>query len=208
MKRRRSSKPVSRDPAIVGARILDAAQAEFMVHGYAAASTNRIRLAFGGSKATLFRHFPTKLQLLEAVIQRIATDWRRSIDWPDATGAVPSEWLTLVGERMLVWFVGAGPLFVGRLAIAEGRKLPRLKLIFQRAAGRPLRAALARQFREWKRRELLEIADPQRDAVHFLDLLISGEVSRRLYGGAAMRRPQMKHHVARCVALFLGGCGK
>ncbi|MFK5047857.1 TetR/AcrR family transcriptional regulator, partial [Klebsiella pneumoniae] len=50
--------PVSRNPAVVRARILDAAQAEFMEHGYAGASTNRILDRFGGSKPTMFRHFP------------------------------------------------------------------------------------------------------------------------------------------------------
>jgi AcrR family transcriptional regulator len=193
---------------VVAARILDAAQAEFAVRGYVAASTNRIRLGFGGSKATLFRYYPTKLQLLEAVIQRIATDWRRSIDWREVPDAVPATWLTVVGERMLAWFLGDGPLFVGRLAIAEGRNLPQLKEIFHRAAGRPLRAALVRQFREWERRELLERVDPQRDAVHFLDLVIAGAVSRRLYGGGAMSNADIKHHVARCVELFIHGRGK
>jgi AcrR family transcriptional regulator len=50
----------SRDPGTVTERILDAAEAEFMSCGYAEASTNRVLERFGGSKATLFRHYPTK----------------------------------------------------------------------------------------------------------------------------------------------------
>lgn len=205
---RRAPTIVSRDPAIVTARILDAAQAEFAKHGYVAASTNRIRLAFGGSKATLFRHYPTKLQMLEGVILRIAADWRRGIDWRDVPDQVPAEWLAIVSKRMLEWFLSDGPQFVGRLGIAEGRYFPQLKRIFDRTAGRPLRARLAAQFRAWHRRRLLRSGDAHGDAVHFLDLVISGPVSRKLYGGGPMSRRDIDAHVARCVELFLRGCGR
>ena len=207
MPQRERRVPVSRDPAIVRARILDAAQAEFMAHGYPAASTNRISRAFGGSKATLFRHFPTKIGLLEAVVQRIAAEWRSAVDWRGIDNPEPAEWLTIFACRVLAWILRDEPLFVGRLAITEGERLPRLENIFHATAGRPLQVVLARQLRTWTKQGRTDVPDPRQAALHFLDLVVAGQVSRRLYGEPAQSQRRLHAHVESAVALFLDGCG-
>ncbi len=50
--------------------IADAALAEFAARGYAAARVADIAAAAGVSKATLFTYFPTKADLLRAVVER------------------------------------------------------------------------------------------------------------------------------------------
>jgi AcrR family transcriptional regulator len=206
MPRKSAKVPVSRDPAVVTARILAAAQAEFMAHGYFAASTNRICRAFGGSKATLFRYFPTKEQLLEAVVRRIAAEWQGAVDWRSIESDEPEVWLATFAERILGWILAAEPIFVGRLAIAERQRLPRLEQTFHATAGRPLLAVAARQLRRWSGEGRMAVADPRRDASHFLDLAISGAVSRTFYGAAPLAGRTLKAHVTRCVTLFLRGC--
>lgn len=178
-----------------------------MAHGYEAASTNRIAERFAGSKATLFRHFATKEALLEAVVRRIAGQWEGAVDWKSLPGGAPVEWLEAIGLRILGWILGDEPLFIGRLAIAEGHKFPALERTFEQAASRPLRAVIARQLRRWSRAGLVACPHPAADADHWIDLVVSGAVSRRLYGAPPITEAQVRAHVSRAVELFIDGCG-
>jgi TetR/AcrR family transcriptional regulator, mexJK operon transcriptional repressor len=187
-------------------RILTAAQAEFMAHGYEGASTNRITARFGGSKATVFRHYPTKEALLGAVVKAIAGQWEQALRADDLPSTTPTAWLEAVGLRTLAWILGEEPLFIGRLAIAEGHKFPSLQHIFAETAGLPLRAFIARQLRRWTDEGVLQCADPKADADSYLDLVVTGLVSRRLYGEPLPSVARRKTHVQRNVRLFLRGC--
>ena len=198
--------PVSRDPVVVTGRILSAAQAEFMAHGYEAASTNRITQRFGGSKATLFRYFPTKESLLEAVVRRVAEQWEPAVDWRGIDQPTEEGWLVTFGTRILEWILGDDPIFIGRLAIAEGHKFPRLEHVFDDSAGKPLRSALSRRLRAWTREGRLACRDADADAMLFMDLIVAGAVSRRLYGEGPLTGARLAAHVRRGVALFLNGC--
>ena len=206
MKRVLAKAPVSRRPEVVALRILAAAQAEFMAAGYEAASTNRITAAFGGSKATLFRHFPTKEALLEAVIRSIATRWRTAVAAEAIPDTPPGEWLAAFASRTLDWILGEEPLFVGRLGIAEGHKFPALRQVFAETAGAPLSAVLSARLAEWHRRGVLVCPHPDADATRFLDLTVSGLVSRALYRQPPLSAAERTAHVAGAVALFLDGC--
>ena len=200
--------PVSRDPDTVRRRILDAAQAEFMAHGYEAASTNCITDHFGGSKATLFRHYASKEALLEAVVRRIAGQWESALDWRSIADGAPREWLEAVGVRTLGWILGDEPIFIGRLAIAEGHKFPALEHTFEETAARPMRTMIARQLRHWSQAGLLDCRHPLADAEHWIDLVVSGPVSRRLYGAPRLVGARLRSHVRRAVELFLDGCSR
>ena len=198
--------PVSRNPEVVAARILDAAQAEFMAYGYEAASTNRITRGFGGSKATLFRYFPSKEALLEAVVRRIAGGWRERVDCAEIPTDSPECWLTVFGTRTLEWLLTDELIFLGRLGISEGRKFPRLERVFQQTAGRPLQDVLAQRLRAWTADGGLVCRQPRKDAERFLDLVASGAVSRTLYGYAPLSGAALVAHVRGAVALYLYGC--
>ena len=198
--------PVSRNPEIVSRRILDAAQAEFMEFGYEAASTNRIAQRLGGSKATLFRYYQSKEALLEAVVRRIADRWHAAVNWQSIRDPSPAGWLQAFAVMTLEWILGDEPLFVGRLVVAEGHKFPSLKRIFERTVTVSLQDVLAKRLRVWARAGLIDCANATLTAGSFLDLVISGAVSRKLYrlrspGHAALAR-QTRHNVH----LFLHGC--
>ncbi|MEY4377875.1 MAG: hypothetical protein RJB26_2425 [Pseudomonadota bacterium] len=206
MKRVPAKAPVSRHPEVVVARVLAAAQVEFMAVGYEAASTNRITKAFGGSKATLFRHFPTKEALLEGVIRAIASRWSVAVAAEAIPDGPPAEWLAAYARRTLDWILGEEPLFIGRLAIAEGHKFPSLQHVFAETAGGPLATALSERLAKWHRRGDLACSSPEGDATRFLDLTVSGLVSRALYRQPPLSAAERAEHVSRSVALFLDGC--
>lgn len=177
-----------------------------MDHGFDAASTNRIVDLFGGSKATLFRHYPTKETLLLAVVSRIASDWRTAVQ-PESIGTDdPGEWLNAFAVMTLEWILGDGPLFVGRLGISEGHKLPAAENIFQELAGAPLHASLAQRLNQWAGSGQLRIASPDAAARMFFDLTVAGAVSRALYRVERLEGPALRAHVRDCVQLFLEGC--
>ena len=200
-----SKVPISRDPREVTRRILDAAEAEFMANGYEAASTNRIAAGFEGSKATVFRHYPTKELLLHAVLQRIARDWQGRVI-PDAIATdEPRDWLVEFGVLMLEWILGPGRLLVGRLGVSEGHKLPDLKHLFHELAGAPLEAAVAARLKRWTIERKLDCWNPQSDARSFFDLVAAGAVSRALYGVDRLAGKRLHAHVGRATDIFLNG---
>ncbi|MEO8313224.1 MAG: TetR/AcrR family transcriptional regulator [Pseudomonadota bacterium] len=195
----------SRDPAVVAVRILDAAQAEFMRVGPEAANTNDIAAAFGGSKATLFRYFPTKNELLEAVVRRIASDWHAIAKWESIEEAAPRDWLLAFGEMTLTWLLREDSLFVGRLAISEAGRYPSIRNIFPENASRPLHKALVKQLRRWEKSGAVASISPDRDARLFFDMTFAGAVSRALYGVPRLDSKALSLHVESCVNLFLRG---
>src|SRR5689334_20651314 len=120
----RTQLAVTRNPDIVRASILDAAQAEFMAEGYAGASTNRIVERFGRSKPTLFRHYPTKRALFEGVVARIASRWAEQVDWREIPADVPEVWLRSFAARALRWILSDDNIFVSRMAVSSGHEFP------------------------------------------------------------------------------------
>ena len=196
---------VSRNPEIVKTGILDAAQAEFMAEGYAGASTNRIVERFGRSKPTVFRHFPTKRALFEGVVARIAARWAEQVDWRGIPTDVPAEWLRSFATRALQWVMSDDTIFVSRMAVASGHEFPEVVDTFRGLAVEPIQRVIAGRLRAWTKEGLLECHEPKRDAEGFLDLTISGLVSRRLYGVPDLSPSEVRRHMEHRVAIFLRG---
>ena len=197
---------IRRDTDSVVARILDAAQIEFMRVGYDRANTNNMAREFGVSKATIFRHFATKQELFEAVIARIATRWHQRIDWQSIGDRPPAEWLTRFGTAALTWILQEEALFVGRMAITDGAAHAEARALWPRLATRPVLDLLIERFTHWNKMGILRCEQPERLAWAFLDLTLAGEVSRALYGSRINTTAQdVEDHVKFCVRLFLNG---
>ena len=56
--------------------ILQVAQRYFLDHGYAGTTMSGIAATLGGSKGTLWNHFPSKEALFAAVLDRVAQAYR------------------------------------------------------------------------------------------------------------------------------------
>ena len=105
--------------------IITAATELFLDRGYDGTSLARIAEAAGVSKSTLFKQFPTKAALFEAIV---AESWQRDADDDAArprTGDLRSG-LTAIGRRYadLVGRPGMAALF--RIVIAELPRFPEL----------------------------------------------------------------------------------
>jgi AcrR family transcriptional regulator len=187
-------------------RVLDAAEAEFLEHGYAGASTNRILARFGGSKATVFRCFATKEAMFAAVVERIGEAMRRAEAYDDMADAPPPAWLHDFGRRTLAATLSREAVFVGRVVIAEGARFPAVCRRFVETTISPMLDLLADRLRGWGEAGELEVPDPGGDAVRLIDLIMSGPLSRTLFGVDAPASPaEVEAHVAGVVGLYLDG---
>jgi AcrR family transcriptional regulator len=196
----------SRNPEVVKTEILDAAQAEFMAEGFAGASTNRIVERFGRSKPTLFRYFPTKRALFKGVVARIAARWSEQVDWRGISPDTPAVWLRTFAARELQWVLSEDNLFVSRMAVAEGHKLPEVGTAYRALAVEPAQQIIAERLKAWTKAGVLRCTDPARDAQSFLDIAISGLVGRRLYGvGGKLSDAVTSAHIDHAVEIFLRG---
>jgi TetR/AcrR family transcriptional regulator len=72
-------------------RILDAAEALFARRGFAGVGMSEIAEAVGSSKSTLFHHFPAKVQLHAAVVERILREIEVALLRALAAGGTPVE---------------------------------------------------------------------------------------------------------------------
>ncbi|MDE2488286.1 MAG: TetR/AcrR family transcriptional regulator [Alphaproteobacteria bacterium] len=73
-------------------RILDSADAVLRQHGYAGFTTRRVAAAAGIAPGNLSYHYPTKLELLRAVIERLVTRYSARLHaFLEAAGPAPVE---------------------------------------------------------------------------------------------------------------------
>jgi len=196
----------SRDPGAVTERILDAAEPEFLSRGYAEASTNRVLERFGGSKATLFRHYPTKAHLFVAVIRRIERRVVAAADWAALDTDDPQIWLTNFARIALHASLSDDARFVGRMVVAHGHEFPVLRDTFAAIASEPILSRLTDKLRQWNSEGKLACTDPEADSVRFFDLVTSGWTLRALFGiGPAMTRELAEREPHQAVIVFLQG---
>lgn len=78
-------------------RLLDAAAAVFLEHGYSGTSLDRVRQAAGVSNGSLYHHFPTKARLADALYVDILNDFHG-----DLLGAIHGDPAAEVGVKRLV----------------------------------------------------------------------------------------------------------
>jgi AcrR family transcriptional regulator len=129
--------------------IIAVAAEAFAQEGYGATSMSTIAARLGGSKATLYKYFPSKEQLFEAVMQsrceRVLAPLRdlRSSDSGDLESLLAG-----FGARFLTKIYEPHALDVHRLIQSEGGRFPELAEAFFRAGPNAvieeLRATLAR----------------------------------------------------------------
>jgi TetR/AcrR family transcriptional regulator, regulator of autoinduction and epiphytic fitness len=115
------------------AAILAGGMQEFLTHGYAGTSMDRVALAAGVSKATVYSHFQDKEGLFTALIEQLVQGEFRSLFDPntDHLQSAPRIFLSELANRILD--LGANePQFLNfmRLIIGESGRFPQLARVF------------------------------------------------------------------------------
>ena len=125
---KRSVRQLSSKKAI---SILSGAMQEFLRHGYAGTSMDRVASAASVSKATVYSHFQDKEGLFAALIKRMAAEKLALFEAPQAFEGSARELLEMVLRQGLEQ-IQEDELYMSfiRLIIGESGRFPRLAKLF------------------------------------------------------------------------------
>lgn len=111
--------------------ILDAAYRLFRTHGFDGTSISEITAQVGGSKATIYSHFPSKEELFVECMTAALEDYvTGTVAQFDVVGADPGAALREFGEKILNFGSSPDMVAVRRLIIAEASRSGIGKLFF------------------------------------------------------------------------------
>ncbi|MGF1458223.1 MAG: TetR/AcrR family transcriptional regulator [Leptolyngbyaceae cyanobacterium] len=120
------------------AQILNGALQEFLAHGYAGTSMDRVATTAGVSKPTVYNHFQDKEGLFRALVQKIARERCQIKFNPDGFGDPPAESLPRLLGLMVETIADDHEYqdFV-RLVIGESGRFPELARTFVTYLSKP-----------------------------------------------------------------------
>ena len=145
--------PSSSDPCLFRRRrkdarpaeLLDAALTLFVEKGFAATRSEEVARAAGVSKGTLYLYFPSKEELLKAVIQHfLGSEIDAGIE---AAAALEGPTADVMEQLMVTWWerVYEGPASaVFKLVVTEGRNFPEIAQFYVERVVDPGNALVAR----------------------------------------------------------------
>jgi len=159
-------------------QILQGAMQEFLTHGYAGTSMDKVAKTGGVSKATVYSYFQDKQGLFAALIQRLAAEKLVYFPVPETEPAIALRFIatTLLDqathEPHFLTFV--------RLVIAESGRFPQLAQIFVKNLVKP---GIERLTQYLVSRPELKLADPEATARIFIGSLIHFQLTQELMHG-------------------------
>ena len=144
------------------AAILKGAMQEFLKHGYAATSMDKVAKAAGVSKATVYSHFGDKENLFNAVIQDLAKDKFQTVmglHEPQSLTQDPKIVVSGIATRMLENTKSDREFqdFI-RIIIGESGRFPELAKAYVNNLAKPAIESLTQYF---KAHPELKLADPE-----------------------------------------------
>ena len=204
--RRGRGRPQARCDEETRALIFDAARSEFVAKGYAATNVDGVARHAGISTKTLYRLFPNKAALFEAMItgriDRFASLVRlRACDGRDIKAALRAA-LLVCGELILDGEVMA----LQRLILADSETFPEIAETFYHKAIRRTERTLAAWLQAQSERGLIRIDDAEATAGMLLGMLVFQMQRAVLFGHAPPPdREQLERHAEAVAELFLRG---
>lgn len=144
------------------AAILKGAMEEFLKHGYAGSSMDKVAKASGVSKATVYSHFGEKESLFNAVIQDLVQEKFQtvmSLDQPESLGRDPKKVLPEMVTKTLANTLGDRNFhnFI-RIIIGESGRFPELAKAYVHNIAKPNITALTNYL---KSHPELKLEDPE-----------------------------------------------
>lgn len=189
-------------------RLLDAAKAAFLTHGFAAASMDQVARRAQASKTTLYSRFGSKEALFIAVVRRECARSGMAFSPEDFDDLPLDAALRDIGERFLCLLWSPESLRVHQVVAGEAARSPDVARLFYEAAAVPARAAVTGYF---ARAIECGVLPADSDAA-----FLSGQFLANLQGGPHCALslgvgepptdPERRLHVARAVRLFIYGC--
>lgn len=187
--------------------VFDAARHAFAVDGYAATSTEELARRAGISTKTLYRLFPGKAALFEAMC---ADRLERLLSAVDLQGSDEVDIETGLRAALLACAdLALDPEVVAlqRMVLQESAAFPELAANFyNNGISRTVRT-LAGWLRVQVKRKRITIDDAEEVAGMLIGMVASAPQRAAIYGGMPLpSRKQIERRVQTCASLFLDGC--
>lgn len=175
--RRGAGRPTREEAAAINDRVLDGARAAFCRQGISGASMDEIATAVGVTKHTIYRRYPSKAALLEAVVQRdiarFAGEMQANSDQAAAEAGDPVEALKLATRHFFQCCVTPEDVAFISFLQAEGafsEDMRRKLTEWERVANAPLRERIE----DAQAAGCVRTGDPARICEVLVDLIDGG----------------------------------
>ena len=183
---------------------LDAAMRRFTEHGYVGTSIDMLVADVGGSKATLYRYFPTKEDLVKGLIERVGATVGAAMADPAQSSSSLEDELAAIGRSACrgVWSESAAAVL--RLTLGEHNRFPELARTVWEAGPARTYASFHAFVAERERRGELQVDDPQVAAEQFLGGLVGHQQLKIAFGMTAPpTERELEARVAEAVRWFV-----
>lgn len=154
--------------------IIEIAKRTFLEHGFAATSMSEIAARCGGSKTTLWSHFPSKEDLFQAFVDKLVDGFSGALDEALLTGGGLEPTLRRFGGVFLAKILHEDSRALKRLIAAEAHRFPELAEAFYLRGPARVRARLSRYMAEEMGAGRLRQGDSELAARQFLSLCQAG----------------------------------
>lgn len=175
-------KKIDKKVAAKSEAILAGAMQEFTTHGFAAASMDRVAIAAGVSKPTLYSYFRDKEGLFTALIhQLLPKEFLLSLQDPILLQVPPQIFLRHLATNILSKFSVEQPLLTFiRLTLGESGRFPDLAQSFVQMIQKPMIEQLTKYF---ENQQSLHYADPEIAARMFVGTLMHYVITHEILHG-------------------------
>lgn len=154
----------------------------FMDSGYAGTTMSGIAATLGGSKGTLWNHFPSKEALFAAVLDRMTNDYRQRLQQILDPGEEVADTLRHFCVSLLEKVTSPDAIALHRLVSSEAGRFPEMGNIFYQHAPLQTRSHLAAYIAGATDRGQLSAPDPGMAARALMTLAMSGCHQQLVWG--------------------------
>lgn len=184
-------------------RVLDAAAAQFIEHGFVRTSVDAIAKLSGVSKVTIYSYFPTKEALFEAAVGSCTNEVFASLPPGALDSGNPEAALASIGEGFLKLNRSDDVVGSLRLMFAAAGEHADASAAFYRQGPEKLCRQVAEYLRSANAVGSLTITSPEEAADQFLSLFLGGAHIRVMLGLGKPSAEEDLRLVNASVALFI-----
>ena len=184
--------------------ILAIATEVFLREGYGRASMDQVHVRVGGSKRTLYNYFPSKEALFEAIVTEVSDRVLAALRPPLGDDDLRRT-LMKMGTDYLRVLLSPNGLALYRAMVSEAPHFPELARTFFDNGPRRASLHLAGFFSDQKAKGLIEVANPQTAAEHFLGAVRGNVHLEAVLSAQQPTKQRIKASVRQAVETFLQG---
>jgi AcrR family transcriptional regulator len=188
------------------AALINAATRVFLREGYGLASIDKVAAEAGVSTRTIYERYKNKADLLGAVISRLVDRMSTVLATADLNRLEPRAALRVIADTITGRARDPDAAALFRIVATEAHRFPELAAKMRENNKRCVDSVVAGYLRAQVTRGALALADPDRSATLFLQMICAELHESLLFGGeAAVARLDCELHVEHVIDIFLLG---